>query len=93
MTRPSVESGQPTPKFVAFRDAITRVTGKTPPAIPSSIPARAYPIHPHPTAASLWQNLPKPVESDKLLTMEDLDPVLRLHPLMHPAACRPSVES
>ena len=70
---PLSESGQPTPKFVAFRDAITRVTGKTPPAIPSSIPARAYPIHPHPTAASLWQNLPKPVESDKLLTMEDLD--------------------
>ena len=70
---PLNESGQPTPKFAAFRDAITRVTGKTPPAMPPSIPASTYPIHPHPSAASLWLNLPKPVESDKLLTMEDLN--------------------
>jgi beta-galactosidase len=28
---PLDESGQPTPKFTAFREAITRVTGKTPP--------------------------------------------------------------
>ncbi len=70
---PLNESGQPTAKFTAFRDAISRVTGKTPPAIPPSTPARAYPVEPHPQSASLWKNLPKPVESDKLLTMEDLD--------------------
>jgi beta-galactosidase len=70
---PLNESGQPTAKFAAFRDAITRVTGKTPPALPPLTPARTYPVAPHPQTASLWRNLPKPVESDKLLTMEDLD--------------------
>jgi beta-galactosidase len=70
---PLNESGQPTPKYMAFREAIVRVTGKTPPPIPPSIPAVAYPIDPHPESASLWSNLPKPVESDRLLTMEDLD--------------------
>ena len=37
------------------------------------MPARAYPVESHPQTASLWQNLPRPAESDKLLTMEDLD--------------------
>jgi beta-galactosidase len=70
---PLNESGQPTAKFMAFRDAITRVTGKTPPAIPPSTPARTYAIAPRVETASLWHNLPTPIESDKLLTMEDLD--------------------
>ncbi len=63
---PLNESGQPTPKYVAFRDAIARVTGKTPPAIPPSTPAMTYPIDSHAESVSLWSNLPKPVESDKL---------------------------
>ena len=70
---PLNESGQPTPKFAAFREAITRVTGKTPPPIPASPSARSYPIAPHFESASLWSSLPAPVQSDKLLTMEDLD--------------------
>lgn len=70
---PLNESGQPTPKFAAFRDAIARVTGKTPPDLPMPAPTRTYPIDPHIQTASLWQNLPAPVESDKILTMEDLD--------------------
>jgi beta-galactosidase len=70
---PLNESGQPTPKFMAFREAITRVTGKTPPAIPASPSASTYPIAPQVESASLWNSLPAPVESDKLLTMEDLD--------------------
>ena len=70
---PLNESGQPTPKFMAFREAITRVTGKTPPPIPASPSARTYPIASHIESASLWSSLPAPVESDKLLTMEDLD--------------------
>src|ERR1700739_1419699 len=36
---PLNESGQPTPKYMAFRDAIARVTRQAPPAIPHSIPA------------------------------------------------------
>ena len=70
---PLDESGQPTPKFMAFREAITRVTGKTPPPIPPATPARTYPVDSRVESASLWQNLPTPVASDKLLTMEDLD--------------------
>ena len=70
---PLNESGQPTAKFTAFRDAIVRVTGKTPPGLPASTPSQTYPIDSHLQTASLWQNLPTPVESDKLLTMEDLN--------------------
>ena len=70
---PLDESGNPTPKYMAFRDAITRVTGKEPPAISKSAPAQMYSIAPKIESASLWANLPAPVESEKLLTMEDLD--------------------
>jgi len=70
---PLNESGLPTAKFTAFRDVITRVTGKTPPALPQPIPAQTYPIAARTESASLWNNLPAPAESDKLLTMEDLD--------------------
>lgn len=70
---PLNESGEITPKFTAFRDAIARVTGKTLPPIPSATPARVYSIDPHIESASLWVNLPKPIESEKLLTMEDVD--------------------
>jgi beta-galactosidase len=70
---PLNESGEPTPKFTAFRDVVTRVTGKAPRDVPPPTPAGTYPIGLHPQSASLWQNLPRPAESDKLLTMEDLD--------------------
>lgn len=70
---PLDENGQPTPKFMAFREAIARVTGKTPPPIPPSPHAATYPVSAHVESASLWKNLPAPVESDKLLTMEDLN--------------------
>jgi beta-galactosidase len=70
---PLNESGQPTPKYTAFRDAIARVTGKTLPAIPPPTPAQTYPMAERFESASLWNSLPAPIESDKLLTMEDLD--------------------
>ena len=56
---PLNESGQPTPKYMAFRDAIARVTGKTPPAIPAPTPASTYPIDPHSESASLWRTCPR----------------------------------
>jgi beta-galactosidase len=70
---PLNESGQPTAKFMAFRAAIMRVTGKKLPDIPAATSARAYPVAGQVESASLWQNLPRPVASEKLLTMEDLD--------------------
>ncbi len=70
---PLDESGQPTKKYYAMRDAIARVTGKSLPDVPSPSPAREYSFSTHMESASLWSNLPKPVESSTLLTMEDLN--------------------
>ncbi|MGA8041828.1 MAG: beta-galactosidase family protein [Terracidiphilus sp.] len=70
---PLDEQGSPRAKFFAFRDVIHRVTGKQPPDLPSPHPIASFPIDAHVESASLWNNLPNPVESDTLLTMEDLD--------------------
>lgn len=70
---PLDEKGEPRRKFFLFRDAITRVTGKQPPPLPAPMPRRSYPIAQKLESASLWSNLPAPVTSNKLLTMEDLD--------------------
>jgi beta-galactosidase len=70
---PLSESGQPTKKYNAFRDALARVTGKSLPNVPPPAPAREFSISTRMESASLWGNLPKPVESASLLTMEDLD--------------------
>jgi beta-galactosidase len=69
---PVSESGELTPKFYLFRDAIREATGKTPPAPPAPIPARAYAPVKLKEAASLWNALPKPVQSEKILSMEDV---------------------
>jgi len=70
---PLDESGQPTEKFYAMRDAIARVTGEHLPDVPPSAPAREFSFSTHVESASMWNNLPRPVESPTLLTMEDLD--------------------
>jgi beta-galactosidase len=66
------ESGRPTPKFYAFRDAIAKATGISPPPVPEVAP----PIHIAPfqltESVSLWNALPKPIESPTPLTMEDI---------------------
>jgi beta-galactosidase len=66
------ESGRPTPKYFAFRDAIAKITGITPPAVPEVAAPIAIPPIKFSEAASLWGNLPKPIESDHPLTMEDI---------------------
>jgi beta-galactosidase len=67
------ERGEPRQKFFAFRDAIARATHQSLPPVPASQPARAFEILPRMETASLWRNLPTPIESEPLLTMEDLD--------------------
>jgi beta-galactosidase len=66
------ESGRPTPKYFAFRDAIAKITGITPPAVPEVAAPVAIPPIQFTEAASLWDNLPRPIESDHPLTMEDI---------------------
>ncbi len=70
---PVSESGELTAKFYLFRDAIREATGKTPPAPPAQIPARAYASVKLKEAASLWSTLPKPIQSDKIISMEDVN--------------------
>jgi beta-galactosidase len=69
---PINERGEPCEKFFKLRDAIKRVTGITPPPVPPTPSTTTYPIHPMQESASLWDNLPKPIASQKLLTMEEI---------------------
>ena len=66
------ESGRPTPKYFAFRDAIAKITGIKPPPVPEVASPIAIPPIRFTQAASLWNNLPKPIESDHPLTMENI---------------------
>jgi len=66
------ESGRPTAKFFVFRDLIAKATGVTPPPVPEvAAPIRVAPFK-LTESASLWANLPKPIESATPLTMEDV---------------------
>ena len=66
------ESGRPTPKYFVFRDIITKATGVTPPTVPEVAEPIAIAPFKLGEAASLWDNLPKPIESDHPLAMEDI---------------------
>ncbi len=66
------ESGQTTPKYFLFRDAIARATGHTPPPVPQQPKAAETAMAKFAEAVSLWTVLPKPVHSELPLTMEDL---------------------
>ncbi|HEU4635191.1 MAG TPA: beta-galactosidase family protein [Edaphobacter sp.] len=66
------ESGRPTPKYFALRDVIAKVTGVTPPAVPTVAPAMTVPAISLPESASLWDNLPVAISSDQVQSMEDV---------------------
>ena len=70
---PLDEQGTPRSKYFLFRDAIARVTGHPAPAVPPALPLKTFEIASSSESASLWRNLPPPLESPTLLTMEDLD--------------------
>ena len=67
------ESGHPTAKYFLFRDAIAKATGMKPPPVPAVDPPISTPVAHLDQSVSLWQTLPQPVNSDQLLSMEDLD--------------------
>jgi beta-galactosidase len=66
------ERGEPPEKYFKLRDAITRVTGIQARPVPSVDKAVTYPIQPARESVSLWANLPKPILSPRLMTMEEL---------------------
>jgi beta-galactosidase len=70
---PLDESGRPTAKYLAFRDVIAKATGVTPPPVPEVAAPITTPAAKMTESASLWKNLPKPVHSDQILSMEDVD--------------------
>jgi beta-galactosidase len=70
---PLDEQGAPRQKYLLFRDVIARVTGHNTTPRPQPNPIRTFPVESPVESASLWRNLPGPVESDTLLTMEDMD--------------------
>ena len=67
------ESGRPTAKYFAFRDLIAKSTGRTPPPVPAVPPAVSTPAVEMAEGASLWDNLPDPIRSQNILSMEDVD--------------------
>ncbi len=69
---PVSESGELTPKFFLFRDIISHVTGKTPPPPPAPLPTQALPPVKLTRTSALWDNLPQPVISQQILSMEDV---------------------
>jgi beta-galactosidase len=70
---PLDERGQPRYKFYLFRQAIEDVTHASLRPLPKSEPATTFPISRSMLTASLWRNLPTPVDSKEPVTFEDLD--------------------
>jgi beta-galactosidase len=70
---PLDESGRTTAKYRMFRDVIAKATGVTPPPVPEVAAAISVPAVSLPESASLWKNLPQPIHSQQILSMEDVD--------------------
>ncbi len=70
---PLDESGRPSAKYFVFRDVIAKATGTTPPPVPEVAAAISVPAVSMLESASLWKNLPKPIGSKQVLSMEDVD--------------------
>jgi beta-galactosidase len=66
------ESGRPTSKYFAMRDTIAKITGVNPPSVPKVAPAVAVPAFSLPETASLWDNLPIAIRSERVQTMEEI---------------------
>lgn len=70
---PLDEAGHPTPKFFAYRDVILKYTGGKALPVPATPPVIAIPQFLLASSASLWDHLPKPIESEQPLTMEQVN--------------------
>ena len=70
---PIDEAGHPTLKFYAYRDVILKYTHQPALPVPPVPPVIAVPSFTLTRETSLWQHLPKPITSEQLLTMEQVD--------------------
>ena len=69
---PVSESGELKPKFFLFRDVISHATGKTPPPPPDALPVSALPAVKLAGATAIWDNLPQPIVSEQIQSMEEV---------------------
>jgi beta-galactosidase len=69
---PISERGEPREKYFKFREAIQRATGVEAPPVPKIDAATTYTVNPVEESASLWDNLPSPIVSPRLMTMEEV---------------------
>ena len=70
---PLDESGRPTPKYFRFRDVIAKAIGIAPAQVPSAPAAATISEFQLTQSVSLWKVLPKPIHSEQILSMEDVD--------------------
>ena len=68
---PVSEDGTLSPKFKWIRDAIREATGVTPPDPPAPMPLHTYAAVHLTESASLWDNLPAPIKTGEIQSMED----------------------
>lgn len=66
------ESGRPTPKYFAFRDVIAKRTQQVLPSVPTMDSTIVIPPFSLNETAELFQNLPKPVHSQRPRSMESV---------------------
>jgi beta-galactosidase len=69
---PLDEAGRPRKKYFEFRDALSKLTGVTPPSMPATNPVTTIPKFALAKKGSVFGFLPKPVHSDTPKTMEAL---------------------
>lgn len=67
---PLDEAGHPTPKYYAYRKVYEKYAGHPLPPVPQPPPMIAVPEFTLKQSASLWNNLPAPIASDKAKAME-----------------------
>ena len=70
---PLDESGHPTAKYFAFRQVIAKVTHTNPPTESKLPELTKIPEFPLEESVSLWKVLPKPIHSEQVLSMQDVD--------------------
>jgi beta-galactosidase len=67
---PLDEAGHPTPKYYAYRKVFAKFAGHPLPPVPQPPPVIAVPEFTLRESASLWDNLPAPIDSETAKAME-----------------------